>query len=141
MPGVSSALAVPAYAGIPLTHRDCSSSVALVTGREAGAKRRLDWSGIAAGADTVVVLMGAATIGEIAKRLLKGGKPPTTPLAAIMDGTTERQKTVVTTLGEAARRGAAGLGVEPPAVVVVGRVVSLRAKLKRSAYTSRRPST
>ena len=79
VPGVSSALAVPAYAGIPLTHRGYSSSVTVVTGQEAGSKSKLDWSKIAGGSDAVVVLMGAAKAREIAKRLLDAGKPPDTP--------------------------------------------------------------
>ncbi len=108
VPGVSSALAVPAYAGIPLTHREHSSSVAIVTGKEAGSKERLDWAKVSGGADVVVVLMGAARLKEIASRLLRAGKPADTPVAAIMRGTTKRQRTVTMTLAEAAEgRGAA----------------------------------
>lgn len=128
VPGVSSALAVPAYAGIPLTHRGYSSSVTLVTGREAGSKTRLDWSKIAGGSDVVVVLMGAANAKEVAAKLLKAGKPADTPLAAITWGTTKRQKTVTATLGRAAKRGA--VEIEAPSVIVVGRVVSLAPKLR-----------
>ena len=138
VPGLSSALAVPAYAGIPLTHRKYSSSVTVVTGREAGSKRRVDWSKLAEGSDVVVVLMGAAKIGEFAKRLIDGGKPAKTPVAAIMNGTTKGQKTVVTTLGEAAKRGARALGIEPPAVIVVGRVVSLRRRLNWAREDAKR---
>src|SRR5438477_10349316 len=79
VPGVTSALAVPAYAGIPLTHRGLSSSVTVVTGQEAGSKRTLDWSSIAGGSDVVVVLMGAAKGKQIAAELLKAGKPATAP--------------------------------------------------------------
>jgi uroporphyrin-III C-methyltransferase len=128
VPGVSSALAVPAYAGIPLTHRGYSSSVTVVTGREAGSKARLDWSKIAGGSDVIVVLMGAAKAKEIAANLLRAGKPPGTPLAAITWGTTKRQKTVTTTLGRAAKGGVAE--IEAPSVIVVGRVVSLAPKLR-----------
>ena len=128
VPGVSSALAVPAYAGIPLTHRGYSSSVTLVTGREAGSKTRLDWSKIASGSDVVVVLMGAANAKEVAAKLLKAGKAADTPLAAITWGTTKRQKTVTTTLGRAARGGAEE--IEAPSVIVVGRVVSLAPKMR-----------
>jgi uroporphyrin-III C-methyltransferase len=128
VPGVSSALAVPAYAGIPLTHRSYSSSVTVVTGREAGSKTRLDWSKIAGGSDVVVVLMGAAKAKEIATKLLRAGKPADTPMAAITWGTTKRQKTLTTTLGRAAKGG--GAQVDAPSVIVVGRVVSLAPKLR-----------
>jgi uroporphyrin-III C-methyltransferase len=128
VPGVSSALAVPAYAGIPLTHRGYSSSVTVVTGREAGSKTRLDWSKIAGGSDVVVVLMGAAKAKEVAAKLLEGGKPADTPLAAITWGTTKRQKTVTTTLGRAAKGRSEE--IEAPSVIVVGRVVSLASKLR-----------
>jgi len=129
VPGVSSALAVPAYAGIPLTHRGYSSSVTVVTGREAGSKSRLEWSKIAAGSDVLVVLMGAARAKEIATNLVRAGKPADTPMAAITWGTTKRQRTVTTTLGRAAKEGEAD-AIEAPSVLVVGRVVSLASKLR-----------
>lgn len=129
VPGVSSALAVPAYAGIPLTHRVYSSSVTVVTGREAGSKRKVDWSNVAKGSDVLVVLMGAAKVEEIAAKLLAAGKARGTPLAAVMRGTTRKQKTVITTLGQAAKRGAHP-EIEAPSVIVIGRVVSLSPKLR-----------
>lgn len=130
VPGVSSALAVPAYAGIPLTHRGYSSSVTVVTGREAGPKSRLDWSKIARGSDVVVVLMGAAKVKEVSTKLLESGKPADTPLAAVTWGTTARQRTVTTTLRRAAKGEGGVEKVEAPCVIVVGRVVSLAPKLK-----------
>lgn len=129
VPGVSSALAVPAYAGIPLTHRGYSSSVTFVTGREAGSKSELDWSKVASGSDVVVVLMGAAKVKEVSAKLLEAGKPADTPLAAITWGTTARQRSVTTTLGMASK-GEGVDRVEAPCVIVVGRVVSLAPKLK-----------
>ena len=129
VPGVSSALAVPAYAGIPLTHRGYSSSVTVVTGREAGPERKVNWSKIGGGSDVVVVLMGAAKLQKIAMKLLAAGKPASTPVAAIAWGTTKRQKTVMMTLGEAAKRGGHEK-VEAPSVIVVGKVVSLSPKLR-----------
>jgi len=129
VPGVTSALAVPAYAGIPLTYRGLSSSVTVVTGQEAGSKRTLDWSSIAKGSDVVVVLMGVAKVREIAMELLNAGKPAKTPVAAIMWGTTEKQRTVTTTLGEAAKGGASTKKIEAPSVIVVGKVASLARKL------------
>jgi len=130
VPGVSSALAAPAYAGIPLTHRGYSSSVTVVTGREAGPKSKLDWAKISGGSDVVVVLMGAAKLKEIATKLLKAGKPGGTPVAAIMRATTKRQRTVTMTLRAAARGGGAAKEVKAPCVIVVGRVVSLAPKLR-----------
>ncbi len=129
VPGVSSALAVPAYAGIPLTHRDYSSSVTIVTGREAGSKGGVDWSKIAGGSDVVVVLMGAAKSREIAERMLEAGKPADTPFAAITWGTTKRQRTLTTTLKDAGKGGAVD-GIKAPSVIVVGDVVGLAPKLR-----------
>ena len=129
VPGVSSALAAPAYAGIPLTHRRYSSSVTVVTGQEAGGKGRLDLAKVAGGSDVVVVLMGAARLKEIATRLLEGGRPETTPVAAIMWGTTKRQRTSTMTLRDAAEGRGGAREVAAPSVIVVGRVVSLAPRL------------
>jgi uroporphyrin-III C-methyltransferase len=134
IPGVSSALAAPTYAGIPLTDRRYSSSVTIVTGREADVKermrkgkRKLDWSKIAGGSDAIVVLMGAGRLREIATRLVRAGEPRDTPLAAITWGTTDRQSTTTMTLGEAAE----GVrSVAAPCVIVIGRVVALARKLR-----------
>ncbi len=128
VPGVSSALAAPAYAGIPLTHRGYSSSVTVVTGRKASYETEQDWSKVA-GSDALVVLMGAARVEEISRELLVAGKPPETPLAAIMWGTTKEQRTVTTTLGHAAKGESGVEKVEPPCVIVVGKVVSLASRL------------
>jgi uroporphyrin-III C-methyltransferase len=132
VPGVSSALAAPAYAGIPLTDRRYSSSVTIVTGQEADIKEeKLDWSKIAGGSDVLVVLMGASRLKEIATRLVAAGEPRDTPLAAIMWGTTDRQAVVRMTLGEAAegKRGGKKVKVAAPCVIVIGKVVSLASKL------------
>jgi uroporphyrin-III C-methyltransferase len=132
VPGVSSALAVPAYAGIPLTDRRYSSSVTIVTGREADIKEeKLDWSKIAGGSDVLVVLMGAARLKEVATRLIAAGESGDTPLAAIMRGTTDRQAVVTMTLGEAAggKSGTKKVKIVAPCVIVIGKVVSLATKL------------
>jgi uroporphyrin-III C-methyltransferase len=132
VPGVSSALAVPAYAGIPLTDRRYSSSVTIVTGQEADLKEeKLDWSKIAGGSDVLVVLMGAAKLKEIATRLISAGEPRDTPLAAIMWGTTDRQAVVTMTLDEAAegKKGGENVKIAAPCVIVIGKVVSLASKL------------
>jgi uroporphyrinogen III methyltransferase/synthase len=132
VPGVTSAVAVPAYAGIPLTHRDWASSVTFVTGvtgQEAGgAQDGLDWDALAREGQTVVFLMGLLRIGGIVERLLAHGRPPSTPVAVIQSGTTPRQKTVIAPLSEIAARVAAA-GLEPPAIILLGEVVRLREQL------------
>jgi uroporphyrin-III C-methyltransferase len=143
VPGVSSALAVPAYAGIPLTDRRYSSSVTIVTGQEADIKEeKLDWSKIAGGSDVLVVLMGASRLKEIATRLISAGESRDTPLAAIMWGTTDRQAVVTMTLGEAAADGKDGgkkAKVAAPCVIVIGEVVSLASKLDWLGARTQRP--
>lgn len=128
VPGVSSAIAVPAYAGIPLTHRAIASSFAVVTGHEEDGRAdgRVDWSHLAGAVDTLVVLMPAQNLRRIARELVTHGRPPDTPVALIRWGTTEAQETCVTTLGDVA----GGCATPPPPVVaVIGHVVSLREAL------------
>ncbi len=120
VPGVTSAVAVPAYAGIPLTYRGIASSVAIVSGRTT----RPDWA-LAGSADTLVVLMGAARVAEVAARLLDQGRSPETPAAVVASGTLPEQRTVVGTLADIAGKAAAA-GISSPAVIVVGEVVRLR---------------
>ena len=131
VPGVSSGIAAPAYAGIPLTHRDWSSSVVFVTGHEDPSRvtGRVDWEGLGLSVDTLVIYMGVHQLREISRRLIAGGRAASTPAAAIRWGTTETQTVVDATLGtladavEEARLGA-------PAVIVVGEVVALRDQLR-----------
>jgi uroporphyrinogen III methyltransferase/synthase len=121
VPGVSSAVAVPAYAGIPVTHRGLSSSFTVVTGHSrTEIEREIDWEALARTADTVVVLMGVAHRDEIARRLMAGGLAGDTPVAAISQGTRPDQQTVRTTL--ACLGGAA---IQPPATIVIGQVAGL----------------
>ncbi len=126
VPGISSAIAAPLYAGIPLTHRDLSSSVAITTTREASSKRapRVKLSEIASSVDTLVILMGASTLGRSCMELIRGGLSRDTPVAAIQWATTERQRITLFTLGEATsdRRS---LAFKPPCVIVVGRTAAL----------------
>jgi len=138
VPGVTSALAVPAAAGIPVTLRGVASSVAIVTGHEGG---RVDWARLATAVDTLVVLMGLGRLDAIARALVAHGRAPATPVAVIRAGTTPAQVTVTGTLADiAARVRAAGLA--PPAVVVVGRVAALaraqrpRARRRRGAFAT-----
>jgi uroporphyrin-III C-methyltransferase len=122
VPGVSSALSVPAAAGIPLTHRGLAASFAVVTGHEHGPESRVDWGALAGAVDTLVVLMGTGALPEITARLTAAGRPASTPAAVIHRGTMSEQRTVTGTLGDIARRAA---GVGSPAVIVVGAVVAL----------------
>ncbi len=125
VPGVSSAVAVPAAAGIPLTHRALASSFAVVTGHENPAKRglRVDWEGLAQSVDTLVILMGVTALPEIARRLLAAGRDPATPAAVIHRGTTPSQEVVTGTLRDIAGRAA---HLAAPATIVIGDVVRLR---------------
>jgi uroporphyrinogen III methyltransferase/synthase len=121
VPGVSSAIAAPAYAGVPVTHRGLSTSVTFVTGHEdPWAATDTDWESVARVGGTIVVLMGAATRGAIAERLMQGGLPRGTPVAAVTWGTRPEQRTVRTTL-----EGLGTVDVASPAVIVIGAVAAL----------------
>ena len=128
IPGVTSAIAVPSYAGIPLTHRDLASTVAFVTGHEGGAKEvsGIDWKA-GAGMGTVVVLMGISHLSQIVARLIEEGRVPKTPVAVIQWGTLPRQKTVVGTLQDIRERA---MGTRSPGIIVIGEVVRLRDRLR-----------
>jgi uroporphyrinogen III methyltransferase/synthase len=135
VPGVSAVSAVPAYAGIPLTHRDEASSVVFIaTGQEEGERRHVDWAA-AARADTIVLFMAVKTLPEIVAALVAGGRPAATPAAVIRWGTTAAQRTVVAPLAELPAAIAAA-GLEPPALVIIGDVVGYRERL---AWFERRP--
>jgi len=129
VPGITSAIAVPAYAGIPVTHRNCDPAFVIITGREAKGKERLNWEALAKLNATIVILMGVSKLRENAEKLLKYGKDPDTPVAIIQDGTTEMQKVVVGKLAEIADI-AEREGVRAPAVIVIGEVVRFRELLK-----------
>ncbi len=126
VPGVSSALAAPAFAGIPLTHRGAASAFMVLNGRDARAGGA-NWRAAAA-VDTLVLLMGAATLADCAARLLAEGRAPGTPAAAVRWGTRADQRTVRGTLGDIAARVAAE-GLDAPLVTVVGEVAALAAEL------------
>lgn len=122
VPGVTSAIAAPAYAGIPVTHRGLSTHVTIVTGHEDPAKggTDTDWEALARQGGTLVVLMGAGNLAEIARRLVEGGRSPDAPVAAVRWGTRPEQRTIRGTLATIA-----GLGVESPSAIVVGAVAGL----------------
>ena len=130
IPGVSSAIAVPAYAGIPLTHREFTSSVGIFTGHEDPAKEnsRIDWEKISTGLGTLVFLMGVENLSFIVKNLLAGGRETSSPCCLIQEGTTPRQKTITADL-ETIVVKARQAKIRPPALLVVGGVVSLRKQL------------
>ncbi len=127
IPGVTSGIAAPAYAGIPVTHRGVATSVAFVTGHEDPTKgqRDVDWQKIATGADTVVLYMGVGRLREISNSLISAGRGPETPVAVIRWGTVPEQQTVTGTLEDIADR-VAEANLRPPAITVVGDVVALR---------------
>jgi len=130
VPGVTSAVAVPAYAGIPVTHRTIASTVTFVTGHEDPVKGEgtLEWPRLASATGTLVFLMGMKNLPTIVARLAAEGKPLDTPVALIRWGTRSEQRTVVGTLGDILGKAEAA-AMEPPTVIVVGEVVRLRAQL------------
>ena len=121
VPGITSAIAAPAYAGVPVTHRGLSTSFTVVTGHEdPWAATETDWEAVARVGGTIVVLMGVATRAAIAERLIAGGLPSDTPVAAVTWGTRPEQRSRRTTLGELG-----STAVEHPAVLVIGAVAAL----------------
>jgi uroporphyrinogen III methyltransferase/synthase len=130
VPGVTSGLAAPAFAGIPVTHRLHSSAVAFVTGHEYPDKpdSRLDWSALARFPGTLVIFMGVARLGRIVESLLAHGKDPRTPAAAIHRGSTPVQRTVESTLGELPNAVEA-VELKAPSLFVIGEVAALRSRL------------
>jgi len=137
VPGISSALAAPAYAGIPVTHRRLTSTLAIITGNEDSTKEDTDiaWEKIATGAGTLVFLMGMSNLTHICERLVRHGRPEHTPVALVRWGTRPEQETLVGTLRDIAAR-AEETGFANPAVIVVGEVVGMRDKLM---WFERRP--
>lgn len=130
VPGVTSAIGVPAYAGIPVTHRGVAASFAVVTGRAGpiGEAADIEWTHVAA-ADTIVILMGVANHDHLMRTLLDSGRRPDTPVAAIRWGTTAQQTVVTGTLTTIAGRMQEAR-LRPPAILVVGEVVSLIARMR-----------
>jgi len=129
VPGITSALAVPAYAGIPVTHRKYASSVAIVTGHEDPKKsERVDWKKLATAVDTIIVLMGVGNLQSILKSLVEGGCNTETPVAIVERGTTKRQRVTVGTIRTMTAQ-AVERKMKPPAVIIVGDVVKLQKEL------------
>jgi len=131
VPGISSSIAAPAYAGIPLTHRCYSSSFAVVPGYEDVTKQEssIDWAKLATGVGTIVFLMTVKNISMVCQRLIENGRDPDTPVAVIRWGTRADQNTLVSTLKNITELVKEN-EIKPPAVMVVGEVVRLRETLK-----------
>jgi uroporphyrin-III C-methyltransferase len=130
VPGVSAGIGGLAYAGIPVTHRDANHAVTFLTGHDQSGltPSSIDWEGVARGAPVIVMYMAMKHLAQIAAALIEAGRSAGEPVAIVVNATTETQQVLETTLG-----GAAGdlerSGLEPPAIVVVGEVVRLRAAL------------
>ena len=139
VPGVTAAIAAPAYAGIPVTHRGLSGVVAFATGHEAEDPprpgSRIDWDAVARGAGTLVLYMSVNRLGEVVRRLIAAGRSPDEPVAIVERGTLPGQRTLEATLGTIVAR-AAEAGLRPPALTIVGEVVRLREQI---AWFDKRP--
>ncbi|MBM4295332.1 MAG: uroporphyrinogen-III C-methyltransferase [Deltaproteobacteria bacterium] len=131
IPGVTSAIAVPAYAGIPVTHRRYTTLATFITGHEDPAKEEsaIPWANLGRNPGTLVFLMGLKNLADNCRRLMAEGKAPDTPAAVIQSGTTLKQRTVTGTLADIAAR-AKEADIRPPAILVVGAVAELRDRLK-----------
>ena len=131
VPGITSAIAAPAYAGIPVTHRKVAASFAVITGHEDPTKAAssIHWDKLAGGVDTLIFLMGVGHTAMIASQLMKYGRSADTPAAFVRWGTRPYQQTWTTTLGQAAE-DVERLGIQPPAVFIVGDVVNLRKDMR-----------
>jgi uroporphyrinogen III methyltransferase/synthase len=138
IPGVSSAIAAPAYAGIPVTHRGLACSVSIATGHRADfvTDPSCDWRRLAGCTDTLVFLMGVHNLAHIVRELTTNGRPPDTPVALVERATRTTQKTVVGTLADIVERAHE---IRPPAVIVIGEVVRLRETLRWFDLPERRP--
>ena len=137
VPGVTSAIAVPAYAGIPLTHRSHTASVAFITGhrKKDSSEADVDWEGLAKGVGTLVFLMGMKNLPHIAENLIRYGRRPDTPVGIIRWGTTPQHRSITGTLSDIAEKVKES-GIKPPAIIVVGDVVALRDQI---AWYEKRP--
>ncbi|WP_371018247.1 uroporphyrinogen-III C-methyltransferase [Pseudalkalibacillus sp. JSM 102089] len=129
VPGITSGIAAPMYAGIPVTHRELSSTFAFVTGhRKEGEEEELRWESLAKGIDTLAIYMGVKNLPYICSMLRKYGRNKETPVALVHWGTTQTQQTVTGTL-ETITEDVKKAGVQNPSMIIVGEVVNLRSKL------------
>jgi len=129
VPGISSSVAAPMYAGIPLTHRDYAASVAIITGHRAGdSEKPIEWVKIAKAVDTMVILMGVESLEDIVRKMLEGGISNIKPVAIVESGTYPQQRTLISTLGKIVKE-AEKKQIKPPSVIVIGEVATLGRKL------------
>ncbi|MFB9987742.1 uroporphyrinogen-III C-methyltransferase [Bacillus benzoevorans] len=131
VPGVTAGIAAPAYAGIPVTHREHASSFAIITGhgRESKGEEHLNWDALAQGIDTIAFYMSVGNIAYISQQLISHGRNPQTPAAAIEWGTTDKQRTItgtLATMSEIMQKER----IQNPAMIIIGEVVRLREKIK-----------
>lgn len=140
IPGISAGIGGLAYAGIPVTHRDVNQSVTFVTGHDQSGQTpsSLDWPAIARGSQVIVIYMGIKHIARIAAALLDAGRAPSEPVAIVTDATTGTQRVLETTLARAAEDLDAS-GLEPPAIICVGRSVLMRQALDWQAMAAGHP--
>ena len=131
VPGITSSISVPAYAGIPVTHREHASSLSIITGHESPEKldRMIQWDKVTHATGTLIFMMGVAKIGYISRQLITHGRPPETPVALIRWGTRAEQDTITGTLEDIEER-VREADFQPPAVIVVGEVVKQRKRLR-----------
>lgn len=130
VPGVSASIAVPALAGVPVTHRTLSSSVTIITGHEGEHKEEewLDWAALARGGGTLVIMMGMSNLGRNMARFMNGGVKGDVPVAVIQDGSSPSQRVVISSV-DRVEEDCVREGLGAPAVIVVGKVVELNAVL------------
>jgi uroporphyrin-III C-methyltransferase len=130
VPGITAGIGGLAYAGIPVTHREVNHAVTFLTGHDSSGlvPDRIDWEGIARGSPVIVMYMAMKHIGQIAANLIAGGRSPDEPVAFVCNAATAGQQVLETTLSRA-EADVEAAGIEPPAIVVVGEVVRLRASL------------
>jgi uroporphyrin-III C-methyltransferase len=129
VPGITAGVGGLAYAGIPATARETNAAVTFVTGHDQdGMAPSLDWDALAKGSPVLVLYMALGTLGEIAGKLMAGGRSQNEPVAVISRAATPQQKILVSTLGQA-EKDVATAGLEPPALVVIGQVVAMHEKL------------
>lgn len=130
VPGISAGIGGLAYAGIPVTHRDCNHAVTFITGHDANGimPEAVDWASIARGSPAIVLYMALKHIDQISTRLMQEGRKPGEPVAVVSKATSAEQRVLETTLGACAADIAAS-DIEPPAIVVIGEIVRLRAAL------------
>lgn len=130
VPGITAGIGGLAYAGIPVTHREVNHAVTFLTGHDSSGlvPDRINWDGIAKGSPVIVMYMAMKHIGQIAENLIAGGRSADEPVAFVCNAATSEQQVLETTLGRA-EADVQTAGIEPPAIVVVGEVVRLRASL------------